>query len=947
MARRRWLLTTLLLVAVSASASPLPTVDVAPMIGPDAATNLWRMAGIMIDRDRSLTINEVAATPAAGDRFMPTIGDSGNLGYVTGAVWLRFLLRNTASESRRVLLQVGEPRLDNIRFYAPRRGGGWVVAQSGDRTPFSERPYPYRKPIFPVTLAAHSSMTCYLRIVSQSAIPLPLRLFSTEYLATRVMSKNLLMAAIYGVIGVMALYNLVLFFGLRERSYFWYGLFGLGLIGFSLSLQGYGAEYLWPKSVWWSDRSLLVFGAITLLFALLFFRAFVQLVREVPRWERITRVLCWGAALMVPVTLFAPYRFAGETLNVLAGVSTLIPLFITGAIVVTRPSYPPARHLLTAWGIFLLIGIYRRLEIFGVVPMLLGEESVLIGGGAMMTLLSFGLAAKVDEIRRTNETAQTHLIAVQRDATARLEDEVEERTRAFRAARDEAERANRMKDEFVAIISHEIRNPLTATLGNARLLRDTGLNTEQAQLVEGMEQSGTHLQALLDDLLDLSRIEAGRLKFEYSVFSLSQLLDAAISSVRGLAEAKGLSLRLNSDTLPPRIYGDQRRTRQILINLLGNALKFTDAGEITVDAYELEPDGERRLIYLAVTDSGSGIADAQLAHLFLPFAQGDGVDMQHRGSGLGLAISKRLAEAMGGEIGVESTLGEGSIFWVVLPFDESPEAVGTETDDADAQMAPPSLSILFAEDEAMNRRVIAKLLEREGHRVTVVADGEEALAAVRREQFDLILMDVQMPRLDGIETTRQLRMLREFRRATTPVFALTATVRDATLQLCRTVGIDAVIGKPLDMTELNRLLCSRFGATYRGTANTQTIHMHGDALLDIGVLLQRWELLGAAAFDEIVKEYVKSSAKTMDGLNSAWNVADRKTIVSLAHRMAGTAGTIGLPLMMDFARRLESAAAGEHDEPLDPLLSQLFDCHEASLEALNVWRCSCAVACVN
>lgn len=947
MARRWWLLTALLLVAASASASPLPAIDVAPMTGPDATANLWRFAGIMIDRNRSLTINEVAATPAAGDHFLSTVGDAGNLGYVSGAVWLRFTLRNTGSESRRVLLQVGEPRLDNIRFYAPRRGGGWVVAQSGDRTPFIEHPYPYRKPVFPVTLTAHSRATYYLRIVSQSAIPLPLRLFSPEYLATRVTPKDMVMAMVYGVIGVMALYNLVLFFGLRERSYFWYALFGLGLIGFSLSLQGYGAEYLWPRSVWWSDRSLLVFGAVTLLFALLFFRAFVQLVHEVPSWERTTRALCWGVALMVPVTLFAPYRFAGETLNVFAAASTLIALFITGTIVVTRPSYPPARHLLMAWGIFLLVSIYRRLEIFGVVPMLLGEESVLIGGGAMMTLLSFGLAAKVDEIRRTNEAAQTHLIAVQRDATACLEDEVEERTRAFRAARDEAERANHMKDEFVAIISHEIRNPLTAALGNARLLRDTGLNAEQTQLVDGLEQSGTHLQALLDDLLDLSRIEAGRLKLEHSIFSLPQLLEATVGSVQGLAASKGLSLRLNSDTLPPRLYGDQRRTRQILINLLGNALKFTDVGEIAVDAYELEQDGERQLIYLAVTDTGSGIADSQLAHLFLPFAQGGGLDMQHRGSGLGLAISKRLAEAMGGEIGVESTLGEGSIFWVVLPFEEVAGAADVKADDTLAQMAPPPLSILLAEDEAMNRKVIAKLLEREGHRVTTVADGEEAVAAVRREQFDLILMDVQMPRLDGIEATRQLRMLQEFRRATTPVFALTATVRDSTLKLCRTVGIDAVISKPLDMAEINHLLCTRFGAAYRGAANMPAIHMHGDALLDLSVLQQRWELLGATAFDQIVKEYVKSSAKTMDGLHGAWNVVDRQGIASLAHRMAGTAGTIGLPLMMDFARRLESAASGAHDEPIDPLLSQLYECHEASLEALSAWRYSCTVARAN
>ena len=172
-------------------------------------------------------------------------------------------------------------------------------------------------------------------------------------------------------------------------------------------------------------------------------------------------------------------------------------------------------------------------------------------------------------------------------------------------------------------------------------------------------------------------------------------------------------------------------------------------------------------------------------------------------------------------------------------------------------------------------------------------------------------------------------------------------MRDATLQLCRTVGIDAVIRKPLDMAELNRLLCARFGVAYRGIADAPAIHMHGDALLDVGVLQQRWELLGAAAFDEIIKEYVKSSAKTMDGLSGAWNAADYKSIASLAHKMAGTAGTIGLPLVMDFARRLESAAAGDHDEPLDPLMSQLYDCHGASLEALSVWRHSCAAACAN
>jgi signal transduction histidine kinase/ActR/RegA family two-component response regulator/HPt (histidine-containing phosphotransfer) domain-containing protein len=360
---------------------------------------------------------------------------------------------------------------------------------------------------------------------------------------------------------------------------------------------------------------------------------------------------------------------------------------------------------------------------------------------------------------------------------------------ALRRAGQEAERANAAKSEFLATVSHEIRTPLTGVLGYADLLLSTDPRADQKPRLERLRQAGETLNALIDDLLELSRIEAGRIDTRPAPFDLPALLDRVVALVEPVATAKRLHLKLNADpALPRHVTGDAKRITQVLLNLLNNAVKFTESGAVMLD---VAADGDR--IALTVADTGIGIASEDLPKLFRRFSQIDASNSRsYGGTGLGLAISKGLVEAMGGQIGVTSTPGAGSAFRVVLPLPAAEEA---EQPAHPAPVAAGGAQILVAEDSAQNQDIIRTVLERAGHRVTIAADGIEALAAATGTRFDLVVMDMQMPRMDGTEATAAIRAL-PAPHGQVPILALSANVMADQIAAIRAAGADAHLAKP-------------------------------------------------------------------------------------------------------------------------------------------------------
>ena len=388
-----------------------------------------------------------------------------------------------------------------------------------------------------------------------------------------------------------------------------------------------------------------------------------------------------------------------------------------------------------------------------------------------------------------------------RERRQRLESLIDLNT-AYRRARDDAVEASNMKSAFLRNVSHEIRTPMNGVMGMNELLLGTELDSEQRAYAEQVEQSGEHMLAIINDILDISKIETGHLELDVAEFDLHELIERACVPAGIEAQAKGVQLELQIDPLAPRrVRGDGSRVRQVLINLVGNAVKFTAQGSVAVRVRRRPGAGDDAVL-LEIVDSGIGVDPGRLEQMFETFVQADvSTTREYGGNGLGLAIAKELVELMGGTIGADSEPGRGSTFWFELPLPEVTVNVVPNGRERVVHLSerrgdPDAALVLVVEDSPVNRLVAMHVLERCGYRAHVVNDGREALQALSSQRYDAVLMDCQMPDIDGYEATRELRR-REDGGRRTPVIAMTAHAMIGDRERCLEAGMDDYIAKPV------------------------------------------------------------------------------------------------------------------------------------------------------
>lgn len=584
----------------------------------------------------------------------------------------------------------------------------------------------------------------------------------------------------------------------------------------------------------------------------------------------------------------------------------------------------------------------------------------------------------LSRLKQTKDNADhTRLLKViekEREILGELRAKEQVRVEEMRHAKEAADEANRAKSAFLAVVSHEIRTPMTGVMGMVRLLLDSSITKQQRDYVLTIQESSEAMLALLNDILDFERIQRGKIDLENISFDLHRLMQGVVTLMSGHAADKhiALSARIDED-LPRFVKGDPTRLRQVLLNLMGNAIKFTQNGTVTLMVKSLNTkeqdaanDSGKHMIYFAVQDTGIGISDEARKNLFTPFAQANSsIARKFGGTGLGLAISKGLVERMGSTININSKEGEGSTFFFTLEMEqglattqEQPlqKAMPQQHKQHEAPATP--LRILIVDDNTITRKVLMSFLEKGGHDIATISTGEDALKKINQDAFDLILMDIELPGLKGNEVTKFLRAHKDPVKSKIPVIAMSGNTAKEDIEHYIASGMDGYLPKPIDMDKLQALVNDIAHDTFereirmsdedddpfaRSPEQNAQVQQQREAVMNDGtvfnpaMLQSLKDTIGAAQLNELLTDLIIKTDEILGAMDDATKVGDLQSLAARAHELKGMAGNFGLVEISAIAAQAERKAKTSETEGLSALVGTLTDANLRAQGALKNW----------
>jgi signal transduction histidine kinase/DNA-binding response OmpR family regulator len=893
----------------------------------DAAPHL----SILFDPGGALCVADILAQGLVGE-FQPLGSSGANLGFEREVVWVRLVIDNLLSEGGLYYLQLNHPLLDSVTLNV--LDAGRVHShETGDRSPFDTRLVDARKFIFPLQISPGEPVTLYLRIATAGSMNLSMEILAERALFQQLTVEYSLLALYYGALTMLIVYNLYHFWRLRDRNALYYVFFIGAYMFFQLALNGISFQFFWPQAPWWGNVNLPFFLCLAYVAGVLFTRSILDTAKYAPQWHRVLGWLLWLGVAGMLAALLAPYAWA---IQFSVALTYTLVVFILAGITASARGYRPAHYYTAAWGVSLCMMIVFGMTSFGLLPVnFFTTWATQFGSAWDAIILAFAISdrfyllqeekrqvharysAELEHSNRQLNTLNAELesrvaagLSELRASNAQLRAEAAVRRRAER----KADAANRAKSEFLANMSHEIRTPMNAVIGFLHLLAATPLVSRQRDYLRKIEEAARVLLELINDILDLSKVESGRLDLEREAFAVDRLAESALALVGVAAEQKGLTLALeHADARGCIVFGDQTRLRQVLSNLLANAVKFTARGRVVLSA-RCAPVGEDQMrVMLAVSDTGIGITQEQIQRLFEPFTQADAsITRRFGGTGLGLAISRKLVQQMGGEIQVTSAPGQGSRFSVelTLPIAQPADLAQAELcTDAVAELAPAptalrGMCVLVVEDQPLNRELMAALLEQVGVEAVLASDGRAALQCLREaapDAFDAVLMDVRLPGMDGYETTRCIR--EELGLTQLPVIAMSGHAMVEARSKSLAAGMNEHLVKPVETAQLYDALARwrhRGGAASGSAPATAT---------EVGEVVRGgcdWTGTEETTVRRrLLQRFADGAQAEVATLGALIEDGDHEAAVQQAHAMAGVALNLGLESVGEAARALE------------------------------------------